>query len=614
MTMTQKLLVTAACACTLFANSLSLSAAETAAAPTTPVELHAALQTLMKDKHIPGASYAVFDRNGQLSSDTLGVTDTAHPTPVSDHTLFRIGSITKTVTAIAILQLIEQGHFDLQTPVKNLLPEAPIVNPYVATDPVRVIHLLSHTAGFDDTHPKGFFSATERRGKHLAALKANPEPLVARWRPGLYHSYSNPDYVLLGAILEAHYHQPWDDIVREHVLLPLGMNDTLALNSEAAKLDHANGHTGDGMTPTGLPFDTSQADGALWCTATDLARLGRFLLSDGASAPGVLSPATIAQMKQLQGTLGARAGLKTGYGFALTDRIIDGMDWKGHTGGVPGQLASLQFLQEQGIGYVLLVNSDNALRPLEKPIAGFIRGKTGWQAPALVTEKAPTDVDGWYRIINARSDLLGLPYRLLTAGHFRAEGDVLTYSPVIPKLGTGYRFKYLGRDRLGEVDDNYVESSQIIRNANGEVEGVEVNGDYLKRVSMFDAILPPLSVVLSLLFLLTAPFGRRKVLNNRWLRRLPTLALLTLIAAVVCLANIELLGVVEKTWQTVGLYVATTLFPILGVLGLLLSVLTWRNETAALAKWRCLLGSLSVVVLGAWFANYELFALALWSW
>ncbi|MCP3138166.1 serine hydrolase domain-containing protein [Pyxidicoccus xibeiensis] len=583
-------------------------------APASPEELRQKLTELMHEQDIPGASYAVFDRDGTVLTGSLGLADHGASTPVSEDTLFRLGSITKTVTAIAILQLVEQGHFGLETPVSDLLPTAPIRNSFQATDPVRVLHLLTHTAGFDDTHAKAFFSPVERRGRHLESSLAHPEPLVVRWRPGTAESYSNPGYVLLGAILEAHYQQPWDEVVSSKVLKPLGIEQTTALTSEAMKRDHAEGHSGGDMHRTGTPFELTQAHGALWSNAKDLARLGRFLLTDGASAPGVLRAETVQMMKRAQGTRGAQAKLAYGPGLGLLPRIVNGEQWQGHAGGVLGAKASLHFHAGHGMGYVLLVNSENSLRKLEAVLVAYIARQTRWKAPTAAAVPLASDVDGWYRLANPRISLLGLPTYLLSTGRARAQGDMLSITPFVP--GTGYEasLKHHGNGLLADTDYGDVVDGVVLRDEGGAVIGLQLGSDSLQRTSMASAVLPLLSVLLALPLLLSAPFGRRKALRNRWTRRLPTLAVLVLVLGLVCAANLELSLLGQMNWQTVGVWAASVLFPALALAGVVVSVRTWRQETATLARWRCLLGSASALTLSLWLASFHLVSFALWRW
>jgi hypothetical protein len=154
----------------------------------------------------------------------------------------------------------------------------------------------------------------------------------------------------------------------------------------------------------------------------------------------------------------------------------------------------------------------------------------------------------------------------------------------------------------------------VLRDERGAVIGLELGGDRLQRTSMAAAVLPQLSVLLAVPLLLSAPFGRRKALRNRWARRLPSLALLVWVLGIACAANLEFHLLARMNWQNVGLCAATVLFPALAVAGVAVSVLTWRRETSTVARWRCLLGSASALVLSLWLAGFHLLPLALWRW
>lgn len=584
-------------------------------APSTPAALRAALANAMKEHAVPGATYAVFNRDGVVLSDTIGMANAQTGAKASADTLFRVGSITKSVTAMAVMQLIEQGRFSLQTPVSQLLPTAPLANIYDATDPVRVVHLLTHTAGLDDTHPKAFFASAEKRGQHLAASIAHPESLQVRWRPGTYQSYSNTGYNLLGAILETHYRQPWDEIVQRQVLQPLGMQHTVTLASVAMGGNHARGHTGSAMRLTPMPFDLTQAHGALWSTAADMSRLGRFFLTEGASVPGLLKRETILAMQRAQASTGAAEGLVHGNGLGLRSRVVDGGRWDGHSGGVMGAVASMHYHAQQGMGYVIMLNSENMLRKAEVQLARFIASRSGLQAPQSVPTAVALDVDGWYKTVNPRISLLALPTFLLSGGYAEARSNELIITPPLPGMGMQATLRHSGKGMLADVDDGGTTvNGVILRGQNGAVTALELDGVTMQRSSMAAVVLPLASVLLAVALLVTVPFGRRRALRNPWIRRLPALALLVLVAGIVCAANLKLHLLAEVNWQTVGVCIASALFPLLALAGLVVSVRTWRAESAALAKWRCLLGSLGGVVLGLWLAAFQLTGLALWAW
>jgi CubicO group peptidase (beta-lactamase class C family) len=119
-----------------------------------PSELEARLGKILKDHGLPGMAAVIADRDGIVWTLGIGLADVAARTPATPDTLFRVASISKTFVALAVLKLREEGRLDLDTPVKILVPDVAFTNKWEATDPVRVVHLLEHTTGWDDVHPK----------------------------------------------------------------------------------------------------------------------------------------------------------------------------------------------------------------------------------------------------------------------------------------------------------------------------------------------------------------------------------------------------------------------------------------------------------------------------
>ena len=120
--------------------------------PQTVEEFKAAAAQVLHDTGVPGAGIALVRADGVEWEGGLGYADRDAETPVTADTHFRVGSISKTFVAMALVQLAEDGVVDLDAAVEEIAPEIAIDNPWHDTDPVRVIHLLQHTAGFDDMH------------------------------------------------------------------------------------------------------------------------------------------------------------------------------------------------------------------------------------------------------------------------------------------------------------------------------------------------------------------------------------------------------------------------------------------------------------------------------
>jgi len=110
------------------------------------------LETILKDTHTPGVSVAIVHKDGPEWVTGLGVSDVAANRPAKADTLFRIGSTSKAFTSLSILMLSDQGKLSLDDPVHKLAPDLWFENRWESTDPIRVVHLLEHTTGWDDMH------------------------------------------------------------------------------------------------------------------------------------------------------------------------------------------------------------------------------------------------------------------------------------------------------------------------------------------------------------------------------------------------------------------------------------------------------------------------------
>jgi CubicO group peptidase (beta-lactamase class C family) len=120
--------------------------------PQTLDEFRTQAARVLEETGVPGAGLALVRQNGVEWEGGVGYADRERRTPVTADTGFRVGSISKTFVAIGLVQLSEDGLLDLETPVREVLPDLEIDNAWEDTHPVRVIHLLQHTAGFDDMH------------------------------------------------------------------------------------------------------------------------------------------------------------------------------------------------------------------------------------------------------------------------------------------------------------------------------------------------------------------------------------------------------------------------------------------------------------------------------
>jgi CubicO group peptidase (beta-lactamase class C family) len=314
--------------------------------------IDAAVETEMERARQPGLTLGLTDRDGTLLIRTYGFADLASRQPVTPDTLFEIGSIGKTFTAVAILQLFDEGRIDLHSPVERYLPWFAVPQP-AGPAPITIAHLLSHRAGI------------------VAGIDGTPEAAFQVWSlrdlptfsaPGERYHYSNVGYKTLGLVLEAVEGRPYREIIRARVLDPLGMSATepAITNDMRARLavgyvylhDDRLSHSGSPLAPATW-LETETADGSIASTATDMCAFVRLLMRGGEGPNGrLLSEEAFAQMSAANLSEDDPAV----YGYGLVMLNLDGRLLIGHGGGMVGYLAGMQADREANLGVIVLQN------------------------------------------------------------------------------------------------------------------------------------------------------------------------------------------------------------------------------------------------------------------
>jgi CubicO group peptidase (beta-lactamase class C family) len=262
-----------------------------------------------------------------------------------DDTQYRIGSLTKTFVAVLVMRLRDEGRLDLADPLGKHLRLSQAENATIA-------QLLSHTAGLASETAGPWWERTPGELRpDLASILAD-EP--GRHPAGRVFHYSNPGFALLGALVGELRGQPWYEVLRRELLAPLGMTRTTL----APQHPHARGfavHPWADVLQLEPAEDTGlmAPAGELWSTAADLCRFAGFLL-DGDDR--VLAEPTLAEMRVPASPPGddAWAG---GYGLGLQLFRRDGRVLFGHSGSMPGFLATLCVSPADGVGAIALANA-----------------------------------------------------------------------------------------------------------------------------------------------------------------------------------------------------------------------------------------------------------------
>ncbi|HEU4629232.1 MAG TPA: serine hydrolase domain-containing protein [Gemmatimonadaceae bacterium] len=335
-----------------------------------------AIDSLMRGyaerSHVPGMAYGIIVDGRLAHVGTAGVRDVAARAPVDSTTVFRIASMTKSFTAVAILQLRDAGKLSLEDPVERYVPElAGLRYPTSDAPKITIRHLLSHSAGFPEDNPWGDRQLADTDEELSRMMRAGIPFSTA---PGTSYEYSNYGFAILGRVVANVSGMPYARYLEEHVLRPLGMRSTTleAAAVPAERLAHGYRWQDDAwVEEPPLPDGAFGPMGGLLTSVGDLSRWVGFLLDawpprDGPDA-GPLRRASRREMQQVVRYNGASAAYDSatgrvtlsagGYGYALgvreTCRFRISVS---HTGGLPGYGSLMRWLPEYGVGIVALGN------------------------------------------------------------------------------------------------------------------------------------------------------------------------------------------------------------------------------------------------------------------
>lgn len=316
--------------------------------------------TALAEKHgIVGAALAISYGDDVLEAAT-GVLNTRTGQPATTDSVFQIGSITKVWTATLVMQLVDEDLLDLDAPLIRYLPDFK-VSDEALTRQVTARHLLAHTSGIAGD----FFPETGRGEDCLEKFVERMADLPGSHPLGATMSYCNAGYVLLGRLVEVLRGATWDQVVRERIFQPLGLEAAGTLPEEALLWGVATGH----MTPPGasepmvtpqwgLPRNAGPA-GLVHGRARDVLAFARMHLADGVTPDGrrILSAGSARAMRVPQVQVPDRwtFGAQWGLGWILPE--WDGRVLFAHDGSTLGQAAFLRVLPgENDLAVVLLTN------------------------------------------------------------------------------------------------------------------------------------------------------------------------------------------------------------------------------------------------------------------
>ena len=318
------------------------------------------IQQALKAYGIPGAAVGIYCQGSEYVRG-YGVTNVERPEPVTENTLFRIGSTTKTFTGTCVMRLVDAGKLDLDAAVKSYLPDFATHDPSVA-ERVTLRQALNHTAGWSGDYLQDFGRGEDALATYVASMVKLPQltPL------GSTFFYNNAAISLAGRVIEKVEGVAYEKAVQNLLLDPLHLDRTRFFTDELIGHSFAASHKMvDGKPVLDVASwyfpRTLNAAGGLISSARDMLSYARFHLGDGKGPDGqpVLAPASLKAMHSNPGPGGTLIVELDGMGVTFMLRpSAEGVRIVQHGGNWPGQHSGFFFVPERDFAFVLLTNGD----------------------------------------------------------------------------------------------------------------------------------------------------------------------------------------------------------------------------------------------------------------
>ncbi len=416
---------------------------------------------------IPGAAAGVLD-DGDVDTWCGGVTSVDNPLPITETTIFQIGSISKTFVGTAAMSLVGAGALDLDTPIRTYVPDLRLSSPSL-TEAVTMRHLLTHTSGWVGD----YFGHTGYGDDALARFVGKLAKAPQLTPVGSLYSYNNTAFNLAAHVVACVADAPYERVVRDVILEPLGMDLTFYAAEDAINHRVAIGHRGGRPQPWGRPRAFAGAGGVLSCVR-DLLAYARFHLG-------------FREMHDVQSVAGSLCDW-VGLVWMLDDYA--GVRVVHHGGTTNGYMADLRLVPSRDLAWVMLTNSADHEHQLDRVIQAALLGPDDRVSSALSAPYRPASIGefaGRYEAVLADlavregADGDGLACLVLeVATPARAMWNPAE-QPAPPR---STRIAFRDADRFVSLDDPYTgHRGEFVRGADGTIAWLRWDGRIARRVS-----------------------------------------------------------------------------------------------------------------------------------
>ena len=587
-------------------------------------EFRSAVQTVLSETGVPGAGIALVRMAGVEWAGGVGFADRDQKTPVTADTHFRAGSISKSFVASALVQMYLDDLLDLDATVAELAPEIAIDNAWEPEFPVRVIHLLQHTAGFDDMHFNEMYNVADRADMPLAdVLKINPRSRVVRWQPGTRMSYSNPGYAVAGYLIEKITGEKYEDRISERIFKPAGMPTSSFVLTKDDEGLLAKGY----RDRTGPPVPYAQIylrpAGNLHTSPLELGRWVHLLLNWGETETDlVIDPEYLSNMEHPRTTVASHAGLRSGYGSGIASSEVEGFPMLGHGGGIEGFQSIYAYSTSRDVGYVILLNSTHspdAMRRIAKLAIRYLKAdvEPPPKTTATIAESTLRKYEGYYHDRNPRNQAMAFVEWLLSGRSIEVSGNQLEMkpafgaaAPLIPVADGLFRTERdVDATRVFAENDNGLmvfagPSTYAERQSRWRVESV-------RWPVLISAALVITPIAMLIPWVLRA--RRAEPFGFWWLKAVLVLCAIAFLLPVAGVMNVSDLALGTKNIWTAAMFTGTVLMPAAAILSFLFAVDAWRSGAGRWLRAYAFAVSIAALIISGYLSAWGMIGFRPWS-
>jgi len=575
-------------------------------------QLTDSIEVIIKQENITGLMLGITTKDSVIFSGGFGYADLDTKRKVDESTLCRMGSITKMFVSLGIMKLVNEGKLSLNDELKKIATEVPFKNKWESTHPVRIVHLLEHTSGFDDIKLNRMYSLDTNENSGIDMMLIHKNSMKCRWKPGERFAYSNPNYAILGYIIEKISGKSYSQYLTENILIPLGMmNSNFNLRSKFPEKDVKEYIVKSGKTIQ-VPSVTllSGAPGALWSSAEDMVKFLRLFLRNGDS---LFSSTTITEIETAHSSLAARYGQKNGYalGNENTSFVYSKFPFRGH-GGITGTcFSSCKYNRDLGIGFVVASNSNHSNYRVEELIVSYFEQNITPNnlATQPLDKKAIEPYLGRYQFESPRNEITAFPDKFQDAPKIYLKNDRLYFKPLIGdpsellQIGpTTFAWRGMNMPLLCFTKNDQGKNIMMIR------------GSYFEQTSNFWAMFKRVVLIIALIFSLSSFVLGIASLIGIMIRKLswrqliprviPMIGVGLLIWAVLNLLEVQnytykLAELKTINMRTMIVFFGTSVFGIASVVSLFFSIRMFSKQKKGWFAYYFLLTSISLCFIAA---------------